>query len=144
MPTIQISQAQYDRLMAFKPVVEGVLQQEMSESDFADFIVFCAMERLFLESAMSADLQLVQRIYEGDSVAKAAIDTLRAAQLTLQTLSRLYPREVFAVIAGVWKNMSPDEQRAKGIGFHVLRDDYRQMEEERHERPEAGPNNSSR
>ncbi len=130
MATIEIGQVQYGRLMAFKPVVERILQEEMSESEFADFIAFCAVERLFLESAMSADLQLVQRLCEGDSIAQAAIGTLRAAQLTLAGLSRQHPKEVFAFIAGVWEHMSSDEQRDKGIGFHVMRERYRQMKEE--------------
>jgi hypothetical protein len=130
MATIEISQLHYDRLFAFKPVVEQALQQEMSESEYVDFIIFSAVERLFLESAMSADLQLVQRVYEGDSVAQAAIDTLRNAQATLEGLSRSYPHEVFTFIAAVWQNMDADEKRDKGIGFHVLLERYRQMQEE--------------
>jgi hypothetical protein len=131
VPVIEISQIHYDRLLAFKPVVEHALQEEMSESEYADFIAFCAVERLFLESAMSADLQLVQRLCEGDSVAQAAIDTLRNAQLTLEGLCRHYPKEVFTFIASVWKHMNRDEQQDKGIGFHVLRERYRQMKEEK-------------
>src|SRR5215472_10329971 len=102
MPSIEISQAQYDRLIAFKPVVDQFFEEEMSESEYADFVVFCAVERLFLESAMSADLQLVQRVYECDSVAQAAIDTLRNAQATLEGLARHYPHEVFTFIEAVW------------------------------------------
>jgi hypothetical protein len=130
MPSIEIGQPHYDRLMAFKPVVEGFFQEEMTESEFADFVAFCAVEHLFLESAMSADLQLVQRLSEGDSVAQAAISTLRNAQLTLEGLSRHYPNEVFTFIAGVWQQMDSDERRDKGIGFHVLLERYRQMKEE--------------
>jgi hypothetical protein len=131
MPVIEISQRHYDRLLAFKPVVEHALQQEIPELEYADFIVFCAVERLFLESAMSADLQLVQRLCEGDSVAQAAIDTLRNAQLTLEGLSRQYPQEVFTFIAGVWHHMSSDEQQDKGMGLHVLWQRYQQMKEEK-------------
>src|SRR5438270_92732 len=126
MPTIEISQEHYNRLMAFKLVVEQALQQQMPELEFADFIVFSAIERLFLESAMSGDLQLIEGVRRGDSVLQATVETLRMAQLTLQGLSRQFPQEVFGYIATVWQGMNCDERRDKGMGFHVLWERYKQ------------------
>ncbi len=125
MPTIEISQEHYDRLMAFKPVVEQALQEPMSELEFADFIAYSAVERLFLESAMSADLQLVAAVRRGDSVLQAAVGTLQMAQLTLQGLSRQFPQEVFGFIANVWHGMNAEERQDKGMGFHVLWERYK-------------------
>jgi len=130
MPTIEISQEHYDRLMAFKPVIEQIVQDTMSDSEYADFIVFSAVERLLLESAMSADLQVIEDLRKGDTPAQAATNTLRQAQLTLQGLSRLHPKEVFTFIADVWQHMNSDERQDKGLGFHVLWERYRQTKEE--------------
>jgi hypothetical protein len=131
MPTIEINQEHYDRLMAFKPVVEEALQEQMSDVQFADFIAFSAVERLFLESAMSGDLQLVEGVRKGDSVLQAAVATLRMAQLTLQGLSRQFPQEVFGFIANVWHGMNADERQDKGFGFHVLWERYKEQERRR-------------
>jgi hypothetical protein len=124
---LEISQEHYDRLMAFKPVVEQVTELQMADGEFAGFIVFCAVERLFLESAMSGDLQVLEGISRGDSVSQATIETLRAAQLTLQGLSRRYPREVFGYISDVWQHMKTEDRQDKGIGFHVLWERYKQQ-----------------
>jgi hypothetical protein len=129
MPAIEISQEHYDRLMAFKPVVEQITQEEMTESEFADFVVFSAVERLFVESAMSSDLQVIEAISRGDSALRGAMETLRAAQLTLQGLSRRFPKEVFGFMSDVWKWMKADERQDKGMGFHVLWDRYKQEKE---------------
>jgi hypothetical protein len=128
MPSIEIGQEQYDRLMAFKPVVEEVLQEPFSESEFMDFIAFSAIERLFLESAMSGDFQLLEGVRRGDSVLQATVDTLRMAQLTLQGLSRQFPQEVFGFIATVWHDMKPGERQDKGMGFHVLWQEYKERQ----------------
>lgn len=131
MPSIEISQEHYDRLMAFKSVVEQVIQDRVSESEFADFIVFSAVERLFLESAMSGDLQLIEGVRRGDSVLKATVETLRMAQLTLQGLSRQFPQEVFGFVATIWQGMNTDDRQDKGMGFHVLWDRYKAGKRER-------------
>jgi hypothetical protein len=120
MPSIEISQEQHDRLMAFKPVVEQVVGDQMSDLEFADFIVFCAVERLFLEASMSGDRQVIDAMRSGDSPLAAALNTLQSAQLTLQAVSRQFPGEIFGLVAGVWQGMSEDDRRDKGMGFHVL------------------------
>ena len=134
MPTIEISQEHYDRLMALKPIVEQAVQQQISEAEFADFIAFSAVERLFLESAMSGDLQLIESICRGDSVLQAALEILRTAQLTLQGLSRQFPKEVFGFIANVWQDMNPEERQDKGIGLHVLWERYNSRNEKGEEK----------
>jgi hypothetical protein len=68
MPAIEITQAHYDRLMAFKPVVEEAIQAKLAEVEFMDFITFCAVERLFLEAAMSSDLQVMEAVRRGDTI----------------------------------------------------------------------------
>src|SRR5262245_32443170 len=130
MPTIEISQEHYDRLMAFKPVIEQVIQDTMSDSAYADFVVFSVVERPLLESAKSADLQVIQDLRKGDSAAQAALNTLQAAQLTLQGLSRHHPKEVFTFLAGVWQHKNTSDRQDKGLGFHVLWERYRQTKEE--------------
>ncbi len=129
MPAIEITQEHFDRLMAFKPVVEQALQEKFSDSEFADFIVFSAVERLFLESAMSGDLQLIENVRRGDSFLQGTVETLRMAQLTLQGLSRHHPKEVFGFIAGIWQNMNKDERLDKGMGFHVLWERYKEKQQ---------------
>jgi hypothetical protein len=130
MPTIEISQEQYDRLLAFKPVAEQVTQEQMSMEEFGDFIVFTALERLFLESAMSGDMQLIEKVRQGDTVVQAAIETLQSAQITLQGLSRHFPNEVFGFLSNVWQWMNADERQHKGMGFHVLMDEYKKRQQE--------------
>jgi hypothetical protein len=131
MPTVEISQQHYDRLMAFKPVVEETIQEQMSESEFVDFIAFTAVERLFLESAMSGDLQLIEAVRRGDSVLQASVETLRMAQITLQGLSRQFPQQVFGFIANVWHEMNGEERQDKGMGFHVLWQRYNEQKPEK-------------
>lgn len=129
MPSIEISQEHYDRLMAFKPVVEQALQTQMSELEFADFIVFSAVERLFLESAMSGDLQLIEGVRRGDGVLQATVETLRMAQLTLQGLSRQFPEQVFGFIANVWQSMNTEERQSKAFGFGALWEQYKKVKQ---------------
>ena len=136
MPNIEISQEQYDRLMAFKPVAEQVTQQQMSVQEFADFLVFTALERLFLESAMSGDMQLIEKVRKGDTVLQAAIETLQAAQVTLQGLSRRHPNEVFAFLSDVWQWMNNEQRKYKGMGFHALMAEYKEQQKERGKRQE--------
>jgi hypothetical protein len=130
MPAIEISKQHYDRLMAFKPFVEQITQQEMSESEYADFIAFWAVDRLLLESAMSGDLQVVEELRKGESASQAAINTLRNAQITIQGLSRHYPDEVFSFLLGVWQTMSTEDRQDKGMGLHIIWERYRQSTEE--------------
>lgn len=129
MPTIEISQEHYDRLMAFKPVIEQVIGETMSDSEYADFIAFTAVERLLLEAAMSGDLQFVHRLRDGDTAAQAALSTLHDAQLTLQALSRCHPQEVFQFLAAVWQHMNVDERRDKGYGFGALWKEYKKRKQ---------------
>jgi len=126
MPAIEISQEHHDRPMAFKPAVEQITQEEMTESEFADFIVFSAVERLVIESAMSSDSQVIEAISRGDSALQGAVTTLRTAQATLQGLSRRFPNEVFGFIADVWQWMNAEERQDKGMGFHALWERYKQ------------------
>jgi hypothetical protein len=113
--------------VAFKAVVEQVIKDEISDVEFADFIVFSAVERLFLESAQSADFQVLEAMRRGEGPLQAALGTLQYAQATLQALSRHYPDEVLGLVAKVWENMEFEERRDKGMGFHVLMERYKEQ-----------------
>jgi hypothetical protein len=136
MPNIEISQEQYDRLMDFKPVVEQIVADQISDIEFADFIVFSAVEHLALEAMQSGDRQVIEGMRQGDPPLVAALGVLESAQLTLQAMSRQFPDAVFRLIAGVWQGMTEDDRRDKGIGFHRLREQYEKERERRDQREE--------
>ena len=62
MPTIKISQEPLRPPATTRADRRTGCQQQISEAEFADFIAFSGVERLFLESAMSGDLQLIESI----------------------------------------------------------------------------------
>lgn len=105
MPTIEMSQTAYDRVNAFKQVIEGVIEQEIDISECFELVLSQGLDAMLHELLAPLDATMLLH--------------------SLDRLAAIYPAQVYSYVAETMRqgaNAQGRESIKRRMGFRSAND----------------------